>query len=69
MANFYLYLVIAAIYLIYKWGTKYFNYFKDLGIPYIKPVFLLGSNSNIVTRKYAITDMIAKWYNDFYDEK
>ena len=69
MAVMYLYLVIAAIYLIYKWATKHYGYFKDLGIPFIKPVFLLGSNSNIVTRKYALPDQIAKWYNEFYDEK
>ena len=63
------YLVIGAVYLFYKWGTKYFDYFKDLGIPYVKPVIFLGSNTNIVTRKMAISHLIEKWYNDFYDEK
>lgn len=65
----YLYLAIALIYLIYKWGTKHYNYFKDQGIPYIKPVFLIGSNTNVITKKYALPDLINKWYNDYYDEK
>ena len=65
----YLYLVVAAIYLIYKWGTKHYNYFKDRGIPYIKPVFLIGSNINVFTKKLSLSDLIVKWYNEYYDEK
>ena len=65
----YLYLIIFVIYLFYKWGTKYNNYFKDLGIPYMKPVFLLGSNSNMITRRAAISNLLVKWYNEFYNDK
>ena len=64
-----LYLAIAVVYLIYKWGTQHYNYFKDLGIPFVKPFFLLGSNTNLITKKYALPDQIAAWYNEFYDSK
>lgn len=64
-----LYLVALAVYLIYKWSISTFDYFEKQGIPFKKPVPLLGTNFNIITRKKAFTDELTDTYNEFRDEK
>ncbi|KAF2879307.1 hypothetical protein ILUMI_26862 [Ignelater luminosus] len=42
-------LLLAAIALFYKYVTKNFNYWKERGIPYIKPVPLFGNFYEVIT--------------------
>lgn len=64
-----LYLAVGALYLFYKWMTKNYNFFKDRGIAFAKPIFLFGTNSNMLINKKSLPEVINKRYNDFYDEK
>ena len=64
-----LYLAVAALYLFYKWVKKNDDFFKERGIAYKKPVFMFGSNLNMLTKKDSLPETISKWYNEFYDEK
>lgn len=57
-------LVIAAAYLFYKWAVANEGYFAERGVAFIKPVFLIGSNSNMFIDKKSLPDVIKKWYND-----
>lgn len=58
-----------SVYLIYKWSISTFDYFEKQGIPFRKPIPLLGTSSNMVTRKKAITDSLTEFYNEFKHEK
>lgn len=62
-------LVILAIILIYKWGTSTFDYFEKKGIPYNKPIFLVGSRLGMILKQGSIVDFISKIYNEFKNEK
>ena len=62
-------LVNGAAYLFYKWATANNDYFKEKGIPFVKPVFLLGSNSNIFFSKMSMPDLVQKWYDTLKEEK
>lgn len=62
-------LLLIFVFLFYKWGTSTYGYFKERGIPYLEPAFLLGIQSNIVTKKMSLSDMMLKNYNKFKDEK
>lgn len=64
-----LYLCAFALYLFYKWTVSTFDYFEKQGIPFRKPVPLLGTNSNIITRKKPFTEALTESYNEFRYEK
>lgn len=49
-----LYLGVLALYLIYKWATSTYDYFEKQGIPFRKPVPLLGTNSKYYHKKNSI---------------
>ena len=64
-----LYLAAAALYLFYKWVTKNYEFFKERGIAFQKPVFLFGTNMNMLINKKSLPEIIALRYNAFYEEK
>ena len=64
-----LYLVIGVVYLFYKWATSTFDYFEKRGVPFRKPLPLLGNNLNAITRGMAMTDFLQMVYSEFKDEK
>ena len=63
--------VIAAVYLFYKWGISTYDYFEKRGVKFLKPVFLMGSNTNMFFNKLSLPDLVTKWYNmpETRDEK
>lgn len=64
-----LFLFAIGLYLVYKWSISTFDYFEKQGIPFRKPVPLFGTNSNIITRKKALTEAIEEFYYEFRNEK
>lgn len=60
---FWLALAVAA-YLFYKWGMSNYDYFEKRGVKFLKPVFLLGSNTNMFHNKKSLTEMIQNWYTN-----
>ncbi|KAL7031685.1 hypothetical protein ACKWTF_007101 [Chironomus riparius] len=65
----YLVLILAIIYLIYKWGTNTFDYFEKRGIKYNKPLFLVGSRLSILLKNSSMVDSVQKTYKEFRNEK
>ncbi|XP_055381428.1 uncharacterized protein LOC129612011 [Condylostylus longicornis] len=57
-------IIIIAI-LIYKWLTSNFNYFEKLGIPYIKPIIIMGSFSGFLFKRESLREEFLRKYNDF----
>lgn len=61
--------IAVALYFFYKWGVKDNDYFEKRGIPYSKPVFLLGSNSSMFINRMSLPDVVQQWYNELSSEK
>ncbi|XP_077291891.1 cytochrome P450 6k1-like [Arctopsyche grandis] len=53
---------------VYLYVTRNFNYWKDRGIVYLKPVPFLGNLGPIFTYKESIGEFLLKIYNDYKDE-
>ena len=62
-------LLVLAAYLFYKWATSNNDFFKKKRIPFVKPVFLLGSSAHMFIKKSSLPDLVQKLYDDFKDEK
>lgn len=58
-----------AVYLIYRWGTNTFDYFRAKGIPYLKPRFLIGTSENFFTKKWSLNDYCLEYYHALEGEK
>lgn len=51
--------------LLYKYATRNFNYWKDRGIPYVKPLPLFGNILEVVTTRKQIGHFFADLYKEF----
>lgn len=66
----FLYVGVAIIaFLFYKWATANYDFFEKRGIPFAKPVFLLGSNKHMFINKKSMMDAVVGWYNEMKHEK
>jgi hypothetical protein len=63
------FVIAVAIYLFYKWSTSTFDYFEKLGIPFRKPLPLLGTNSNMFFDRKNFMEVLDMWYYEFKNEK
>lgn len=61
--------IVAALYLFYKWVTANYDYFEKKGVPFAKPVFLFGSNINMIFNKLSLPEVVEKWYNELKHER
>nr|ARO50431.1 cytochrome P450 [Chironomus tentans] len=61
-------LLLILSYFAYKWITRNNDYFEGKGIPYAKPMFLMGSN-NIFTNKRSLPECVINWHNQFKNDK
>lgn len=61
-------LVIALAIAIYKWATKNNDFFLKQGIPYLKPLFLIGSSGRFSGKK-SPQESIIDHYNKFPESK
>lgn len=50
--------------LFYRYMTKYHDHFKKRGIPFKKPVFVLGSLWEVVIKKKNIIDIVKNIYEE-----
>jgi hypothetical protein len=64
-----IFLIIAVVYLFYKWSVSTFDYFEKQNFPFIKPVPLFGSNANLFINRKPFTEVLHKWFYDQKDEK
>lgn len=55
--------------IIYKKGTKDFDYFAKKGIPFAKPTFFIGTSGGSILRKYAFPEYLKLRYNTFSEHK
>ncbi|CAG9808691.1 unnamed protein product [Chironomus riparius] len=62
-------LIVVLVYLFYKWSTSTYDFFRKQGIPFRKPVPLLGSNANMFIRRKPFHEIIDEWFHEFENEK
>lgn len=62
-------IVILITMIIYKKGTKDFDYFAKKGIPFAKPTFFIGTSGGSILRKYAFPEYLKLRYNTFSEHK
>lgn len=62
-------LIVATVFLFYKWATSTYDYFAKQGMISRKPIPLLGNNSNMITMKLSFPEVIEEWYQEFRDVK
>jgi cytochrome P450 family 6 len=58
-------LVALVIFLLYKWFTKHFDYWKNHGVTFIKPVPVFGSVTSSFLIKEHIVDIAQRWYYQY----
>jgi hypothetical protein len=61
--------IVVALYALSKYLTPSGEYFEKRGIPYAKPMFLVGSRSDIIWRNRSLPESILNLYNEFYNDK
>jgi hypothetical protein len=61
--------VIVLLYLFYQWVMQKYEYFEAKGVPFSKPVFLLGSSYNMFFNRLSLPDVTLKWYREMRSEK
>lgn len=62
-------LVPAAIYLFYRWSIATFDYFEKRGVPFVKPVPLVGSLWNFLSGKMHMVDAGSLGYEMFPENR
>jgi cytochrome P450 family 9 len=62
-------LTAVAVFLFYKWATSENDYFRKRGIPFNKPLFLVGSRLGLLLKNSTIFEFIDEIYNEFKNEK
>nr|BAM68568.1 cytochrome P450 [Culex quinquefasciatus] len=62
-------LVPTAIYLFYRWSVATFDYFEKRGVPFVKPVPLLGGMWNFFSGKMHMVDAGSLGYEMFPDSR
>jgi hypothetical protein len=62
-------LLAVAIILLYKFGTKNFDYFQKKGIPFNKPHLFVGSRLSTLMRTQNIIEFMNEIYCEHKDEK
>lgn len=65
-----IYCAIAALsYLFYKWAMQNYDFFEKRGVAFSKPMFLFGSNYNMLFDKKSFPEVVEKWYYELKNEK
>jgi hypothetical protein len=62
-------LVAVAVYLIYHYFTKTFDYWKNKGVVFVKPYFLVGSMKSVLLIQEHLGDFIERLYKEHSSER
>lgn len=62
-------LLIAIGFLIHKWATKNYNYFKVRNIAHGKPKLFFGTGKELLMQRLSLPEYVQMWYNEFPTEK
>lgn len=65
----FLLIVIALVWLIYKWSVSNFDYFEKLGVQFDKPLPLFGNMLNIALQKESMLYVSQRSYDKFKKSK
>jgi len=64
-----IFILIAALWLLYKWLTSDHDYFAKAGVPFEKPVPIFGNLYGCLTQKESMIDVAQRGYNKFKHAK
>jgi hypothetical protein len=65
----FVYIFAVLVWLLYKWSTSGFDYFEKLGIPFEKPLPLVGNLLDLVLQKRSSLDIYRSSYEKFKNFK
>lgn len=65
----FLFLLVLAIFLFYKYATRNENYFLDRNVAFIKPVFFIGSAAPVVFGQESFPDYHTRIHLEFWPRK
>ncbi|KAJ6645883.1 Cytochrome P450 9e2 [Pseudolycoriella hygida] len=64
-----LWIVLVLAYLFYKWSTKHHDFFAKQGVPFEKPIPLLGNTINLILQRESIVCLTKRNYYKFKGSK
>jgi cytochrome P450 family 9 len=64
-----IFLLLLAIFAIYKYAKRNENYFIERGVSFVKPVFYIGSSAPVLFGRYSLPDFHKKIHLDFWPAK
>lgn len=62
-------LIAIAVFFLYKWGTSTFSYFDERGVPFIKPVAIIGNGFSTLSGREHAVEFILRMYKTFKDKR
>jgi len=62
-------LVAVAVYLIYRYFTETFDYWKNKGVVFIKPIFLIGSMKSVSLIQEHLGEFFERIYKEHSSER
>lgn len=62
-------LALSGVYFIVRVALKPLKFFKERGIPFKKPVPILGSMAKVTFRQESLYDLVLNSYNEFKGKK
>jgi hypothetical protein len=65
----FVYIFAVLLCLLYKWATSDFDYFEKLGVPFEKPLPLVGNLLDLVLQKRSSVDIYRSSYEKFKNSK
>lgn len=66
---FLLYAVAVVLFLLYKLATAKKDYFEKKGIPFAKPMLIVGSRADLILRNKTVLEVVKGLYDEFRDAK
>jgi hypothetical protein len=63
------FLVSVALYLFYKWATATYDFFEKQGVPFNRPLPLLGSEFGVLLKKQPFVASLTNNYNKYKNDK
>lgn len=61
--------VVTIIFLLHKFLSREYGYFEAKGIPYSKPMFIVGSRKDFLLRNKSLLTVMKDFYDEFPNDK
>jgi hypothetical protein len=63
------FLIIVAFVALYKYGTRNFDYFRQKGVAFNRPRWMVGSRLGMIMKTSNMIEFVDEIYKEFRNEK